>query len=179
MFLGCLLYQSVRILSTDNWEEMILFHESVYFLVIHGFSLFCFSFSFSFSASVVSFFSKLHSNDSISVFPMIFLYQFFDMGHICFFSLFFGRTTRNTLFPGIISRKWHPGNATQYWKWIYKRKYWDDIPFLWIRKFFPCILIIALLLFLFRFLLILVFPLRIYLFLCARSNLKKSFSCSR
>lgn len=147
MLLGCSLHHSVRILSTNHGEEMIFFHESVDFLVVHS----------------LSFLTELHGDNPISVLFVEFQNELLYFFNICFLSFFFGRSFWHTFFPSIVSREWYPGNITECWNGMMRRKVSDDTPFLWSAN----------LLFLF------LSSYFVYLFLCARSNLKKSFSCSR
>src|ERR1019366_729767 len=79
MLLGSFLYESVRILSTNHREKTIFLHEPVYFLVIYD----------------VSFLSKLHSDDSISVFFVEFQDELFYFLYVFFLSIFLYNPQRN------------------------------------------------------------------------------------
>lgn len=112
VFLSGFLYGLVRILLSDDREEMIFLHEPEHFFMVHSF------------ASL----SELHSNDPISVLSMVFPYDRFDSDHIFLLTFISGGSHENALFPCVVSRERYPGDIAEHSDGMFGRKVFQCLP---------------------------------------------------
>lgn len=84
MFLSCLKNMSVRVPPTNFCEEIILFHQSEYFLMVHS----------------DSFLSEFHTHHSVTSFSLYAI--FLNFLYIFFLSFLFRATRKHTFFMFVI-----------------------------------------------------------------------------
>lgn len=107
MFLGCFLYESVRIFSSYICEQIVFVHDSEHFLVIHG----------------LSFLLELHGDDSVSVLLVVFFHKFPDELQIRFFLTFLGLSQGCLLLLLVISGKRNLSDLAKKWDRIFPREF--------------------------------------------------------